>query len=179
VQPQSANHPSRHCGTGIGLDRDITGSWRDVDEPCASLPTAPPKGPAHAAATAGFSIQEGEIPRETDCLLEGDGFELPVPRERGWSFDRSLSSAPFKSICVSTKTTRFLREGPMVRIRLPPAVSPRTIGSSAAEPHLPFVRFTKSRSSINARCPGSRHRRPLHHRRGKDCCGPGKQPRSL
>jgi hypothetical protein len=26
--------------------------------------------PAHAAATAGFSIQEGEIPRETDCLLE-------------------------------------------------------------------------------------------------------------
>jgi hypothetical protein len=37
-------------------------------------------GPAHAAATAGFSIQEGKIPRETDCLLEGNGFELPVPR---------------------------------------------------------------------------------------------------
>ena len=34
----------------------------------------------HAAATAGFSIQEGEIPQETDCLLEGSGFELPVPR---------------------------------------------------------------------------------------------------
>jgi hypothetical protein len=31
---------------------------------------------------ARFSIQEGEIYRETDCLLEGDGFELPVPRER-------------------------------------------------------------------------------------------------
>ena len=29
-------------------------------------------GPAHAAATARFSIQEGEIPRETDCLLEGE-----------------------------------------------------------------------------------------------------------
>jgi hypothetical protein len=40
----------------------------------------PPGRPAHAAATAGFSIQKGEIPRETDCLLEGDGFELPVPR---------------------------------------------------------------------------------------------------
>src|SRR6516165_3652221 len=35
-------------------------------------------GPAHPAATAGFSIPQGEIPRETDCLLEGDGFELPV-----------------------------------------------------------------------------------------------------
>ena len=37
-----ANHPSWHCGTGIVPDRDITGSWRDVDEPCASLPAAPP-----------------------------------------------------------------------------------------------------------------------------------------
>ena len=37
-------------------------------------------GPAHPAATAGFSIPQGEIPRETDCLLEGSGFELPVPR---------------------------------------------------------------------------------------------------
>ena len=34
--------------------------------------------PAHAAATAGFSTQEGEIPLETDCLLEGTGFELLV-----------------------------------------------------------------------------------------------------
>src|SRR5262249_43057309 len=36
-------------------------------------------GPAHAAATAGFSIQEEEIPRETDCLLEETGFEPSVP----------------------------------------------------------------------------------------------------
>src|SRR5215472_18197326 len=39
-------------------------------------------GPAHAAATAGLAIQEGEIRRETDCLLEGAGFEPPVPREK-------------------------------------------------------------------------------------------------
>ena len=38
-------------------------------------------------------------------------------------FDGSLSSAPFNSLRVSTKTTRFLHEGPMVRIRLPPAES--------------------------------------------------------
>jgi hypothetical protein len=34
--------PSRHWGTGIGPDRDITGSWRDVVGPCASLPAVPP-----------------------------------------------------------------------------------------------------------------------------------------
>jgi hypothetical protein len=60
----------------------------------------------------------------SDSPLEGDGFELPVPREKGWSFDGSPSSAPFKSLRVSTKTTRFSHEGPMVRIRLPPAESP-------------------------------------------------------
>src|SRR6516162_4728484 len=37
-----------------------------------------PAEPTHAAATAGFSILEGEIPGETDCLLEGTRFELPV-----------------------------------------------------------------------------------------------------
>ena len=44
--PHQCNHgrepPSWHCGTGIVPDRDITGSWRDVDEPWASLPAAPP-----------------------------------------------------------------------------------------------------------------------------------------
>src|SRR6516225_9942696 len=41
-------------------------------------------GPAHPAATASFSMPQGEIPRETDCLLEGTGFELSVPREIGF-----------------------------------------------------------------------------------------------
>ena len=66
-----------------------------------------------------------------DSPLEGDGFELPVPREKGWSFDGSLSSAPFKSPRVSTKTTRLLHEGPMVRIRLPPPASQSVTISSA------------------------------------------------
>jgi hypothetical protein len=34
---------SPHCGTGIGPARDITGSWCDVDGPCASLPAVPPR----------------------------------------------------------------------------------------------------------------------------------------
>jgi hypothetical protein len=50
---------------------------------CRPCPLA---GPAHAAVTAGFSIQEREILRETDSPLEGTGFELPVPREIRFGF---------------------------------------------------------------------------------------------
>ena len=50
-------------------------------------------GPAHAAATAGFSIQEGEIPRETDCLLEGAGFEPSVPPKMGDAFEIAFFTA--------------------------------------------------------------------------------------
>jgi len=42
-QYNDGRQPSnRHCGTGIGPDRDIIGSWRNVHEHCASLPTVPP-----------------------------------------------------------------------------------------------------------------------------------------
>ena len=49
---------SRRCGTGKAPDRDVTGSWRDIDEPCVSLRPCRLGGPAHTAVTAGFSIQE-------------------------------------------------------------------------------------------------------------------------
>src|SRR6516165_2840506 len=53
-----------------------------------------PAEPVHAAATADFSIREGEIPRETDCLLEGTGFELLV-RGRGEAGLSRLLTRPF------------------------------------------------------------------------------------
>src|SRR6516164_4764702 len=59
--------------------------------------------PAHAAATAGFSTQEGEIPLETDCLLEGDGFELPVPRENGYRSESSGFVYLPETVRVSSK----------------------------------------------------------------------------
>src|SRR6516162_5703167 len=130
-RPHRREPHRRHCGTEISPDRDTTGSSARCCWTCASLPTAPSGILPTLAENPGFSRNQGEIRKETDSLLEGDGFELPVPREKGWSFDGSLSSAPFKSLGVSTKTTRFLHEGPMVRIRLPPAVSLRTIGSAA------------------------------------------------
>src|SRR6516165_1079987 len=58
-------------------------------------------GPAHPAATAGFSIPQGEIPRETDCLLEGDGFEPSVPRRN--------------KLCVAPATNVPGRDDPLRR----------------------------------------------------------------
>src|SRR6202043_375855 len=48
----------------------------------ASLPTRSPSQQPRPARKAGFSTFENDCGRETDCPLEGDGFELPVPRQR-------------------------------------------------------------------------------------------------
>src|SRR6202022_4714625 len=55
----------------------------------ASLPTRSPSHPRKPARKAGFSTFESGCGRETDCLLEGDGFELPVPREMTTIFEPS------------------------------------------------------------------------------------------
>ena len=54
-------------------------------------------GPAHTAAAAGISTQEGEVWRETDCLLEGNGFEISVPRQIGSGFEASVGLGPIDS----------------------------------------------------------------------------------
>jgi len=81
-----------------------------------------------------------------DSLLEESGFELLVPPPfRSWPGRPRDRCRPARR-----ESPSLLERGPTVRFRLPPAMSPRTIGSPVAEQHLPFVRFTKSRSSINA-----------------------------
>ena len=45
----------------------------------ASLPTRSPSQQPRPARKAGFSTFENDCGRETDCLLEGDGFEPSVP----------------------------------------------------------------------------------------------------
>src|SRR6202040_2253767 len=57
----------------------------------ASLPTRSPSHPRKPAPKAGFSTFESGCGRETDCLLEGDGFELPVPRKLGLRRGRRLA----------------------------------------------------------------------------------------
>src|SRR5215471_12523749 len=67
---------------------------REVAGLCASLPTLPPRTAAKMAENRGLSWDGGQIRRETDCLLEGSGFELLVPRQirqrfRGFVRDRA------------------------------------------------------------------------------------------
>ena len=63
----------------------ITRPLRDVAGLCASLPTLPPRMAAKMAENPRPSWDGGEIRRETDCLLEGTGFEISVPRYPRWS----------------------------------------------------------------------------------------------
>src|SRR6516225_5681735 len=96
--------------------------------------------PAHAAATAGFSTQEGEIPLETDCLLEGTGFEPSVPREApGILVVSVVVRADFSACRESSRSdepaskTWSCHAEPMVRIRLSPAESPSNLAGNVTD----------------------------------------------
>src|ERR1700730_6865051 len=77
-----ASHIGRHCGTGIWPARDIPSVDLMMAGRCASLPTAPPAPARTPAEHRGSLTSGGDFRRETDCLLEGDGFEPSVPRLR-------------------------------------------------------------------------------------------------
>src|SRR6516164_450399 len=78
----------RRCGTGIWPSRDIIAVRRHVAGLCPSLATAPPAMARTPAGNARVSTSAGQLPLETDCLLEGDGFELLVPRRKKESLFR-------------------------------------------------------------------------------------------
>jgi hypothetical protein len=61
---------TRHCGTGIWRDRDIAAGWRDLETPCASLPTRSPSQPRTAAQKAGVLDTRKQL-RERDRLSAG------------------------------------------------------------------------------------------------------------
>src|SRR5262249_1763502 len=119
-------------------------------------------GPAHAAATAGFSIQEEEIPRETDCLLEGTEFEPSVPllrkpllgvaNRRRRHERRSHLQVPVRNgdACLEWLPIAFsFAEGPRVRIRLPPAASQeRTSPSRSLAPSASIWQWPGPASSL-------------------------------
>jgi hypothetical protein len=69
----------RHCGTGIWRDRDIPAGWRDLETPCASLPTRSPSQRPQPRGKPAFLTFESGCGRETDSPLEGTGFEPSVP----------------------------------------------------------------------------------------------------
>ena len=69
------------------------------------------------AENPGFSGNEGEIRRETDSLLEGDGFELPV-RGRGQSDCRHfVQPAAFDRVRAAAGWTIGRRAVPSLVVR--------------------------------------------------------------
>jgi len=54
-------------------------------------------GPKLGSREGSVSIPQGEIPRETDCLLEGDGFELPVREHRAMAPSHGFAAATHKA----------------------------------------------------------------------------------
>ena len=74
----------RHCGTGIWPDRDIAAGWRDLETPCASLPTRSPSQPRTPARKAGVLDPRKRLAGERRTLRW---------REAGFSRIRTIGSA--------------------------------------------------------------------------------------
>ena len=68
--------------------------WPDIAAPCASLPAAPLAAARTPAQNPGFSTWEGDVPRETDSLLEG-WRETNSNRRSGLGRQRSETASPF------------------------------------------------------------------------------------
>jgi hypothetical protein len=87
----------------------------------ASLRVRPPHRPYRAPGRdrrGGFSMTPGDFRRDTDSLLEGDGFEPSVPHEKQ-PFFGCPRSVP--AIRLRQQKPALSCQGPMVRIHLPPA----------------------------------------------------------
>jgi hypothetical protein len=81
----------RYCGTGIWSGRDKPTDWRAMESPARLCRPGRQASLAHPRGKPGFSTLSSGCGRETDCPLEGDGFELPVPRELGLRRGRRLA----------------------------------------------------------------------------------------
>ena len=70
----------RYCGTGIWSGRDKPTDWRAMESPARLCRPGRQASLAHPRGKPGFSTLSSGCGRETDCPLEGNGFELSVPR---------------------------------------------------------------------------------------------------
>jgi len=87
------------------LNPPITPPRRDVAGLCASLPTLPPRIAAKTAENPRLSWDGGEIRRETDCLLEENGFENSVPRCLATAISAGLHSTTEADDCSDDTAT--------------------------------------------------------------------------
>jgi hypothetical protein len=96
-----------------------------ISKPLASLPTRSPSHQPRPARKAGFSTFENDCGRETDCLLEGDGFELPVPEGKTGQTAQTtlhpiLVRGPSSGVArLAAGGTRFEPLGPRREWRVP------------------------------------------------------------
>src|SRR6202040_3101000 len=65
-----------------------------MSKPSESLLTRSASQLPKPARKAGFSTFKSGGGRETDCLLDGSGFELPVPRQMGNGFEALSKTGP-------------------------------------------------------------------------------------
>src|SRR6516225_8067799 len=87
------------------LNPPITPPRRDVAGLCASLPTLPPRIAAKTVENPRLSWDGGEIRRETDCLLEENGFENSVPRCLATAISAGLHSTTEADDCSDDTAT--------------------------------------------------------------------------
>jgi hypothetical protein len=95
-----ASRVGQHCGTGISADGDICAPVCRLPGSAVSLATLPPGVAAKMEENRGFSCNAGEIGRETDCLLEGDGFELPVREHRATAPSHGFAAASHREAAL-------------------------------------------------------------------------------
>jgi hypothetical protein len=97
----------RHCGTGIWRDRDIAAGWRDLETPCASLPTRSPTQPRTAARKAGvLDLRKRMRPRDR---LSAGGSRIRTSGPSNQSSSAVLTpdamAGHIRHVCFSTRTS--------------------------------------------------------------------------
>ena len=143
----------RHCGTGIWPGRDIAAGWRDIETPCASLPTRSPSQPRTPARKAGV-LDARKRMRARDGLSAG-----------GKWIRTSGSARDCTTVEVGSRASPGQSSSPAARPRLERATNGGSLGSApgrdpAASPErahrIPAKRCFRTRCVSAARPPHPR-----------------------
>jgi hypothetical protein len=85
-----SHRPHPRCGTGISPDRDIAVGCRDIELPCASLPTSLSQQPRSPARTPGFSTYKGRVPARDGLSAGGRWIRTIGPATEKLPFGRAM-----------------------------------------------------------------------------------------
>jgi hypothetical protein len=116
----------RHCGTGIGPDRDIAAGWREIETPCASLPTRSPSRPRTPARKTGVLDLRKRM-RARDRLAAGGRW---IRSYGGLRLPKKAKDSAILGVAIKRFCPRFC---PRVAIRVYPGSRSRTLVDPATE----------------------------------------------